>query len=87
MHDEARFEQAALNAVATNWRLARCPVMMIASTDCRARAHEALTVGASALTPDVTLAWEAIAAQWTALAAQAEAHESLRRNFIDGSPG
>ena len=59
---------------------------MMTSAECRTKAHEALTIGATALTPDLTNAWEAIAAQWTALAAQAEAHESLRRDFLDGSP-
>ena len=58
---------------------------MMTSAECLAKAHEALSVGATALTPDVTRAWEAVAAQWTALAAQAEAHESLRRIFLDGS--
>ena len=45
--------------------------------------HEALLAGAIALTPDMTKAWEAIAAHWTAATVQAEAHESLRRQFLD----
>jgi hypothetical protein len=59
---------------------------MLASAECRTKAHEALTIGATALTPDITDAWEAIAAQWNALAVQADAHESLRRDLLNGGP-
>jgi hypothetical protein len=60
--------------------------MMDAET-CRAKAHEALASGATALNPPLTAAWEAVAEQWTSLAVQAEAHEALRRDFLDTDPG
>jgi len=59
---------------------------MMTSEECRAKGHEALTIGATALSPDITSAWEAVSAQWTALAIQAEAHESLRRDLLDSAP-
>jgi hypothetical protein len=56
---------------------------MLPAVDCQARAHEALTRGATAIDPHVTLAWEDVAQEWAALAVQAELYETLRDRFLD----
>jgi hypothetical protein len=59
---------------------------MMDPEECRAKAHEALACGATALNPPLTMAWEAVAGQWTALAIQGDAHETWRRDFLDREP-
>jgi hypothetical protein len=59
---------------------------MMDAEECRAKAHEALTRGATALNPPLTMAWEAVAEQWAALAIQGDAHETWRREFLDQEP-
>jgi hypothetical protein len=56
------------------------------ATECRAKAHEALSQGATAIDPKLTLAWEGVAQQWVALANQAEIQETWRRNFLGQEP-
>ena len=51
--------------------------------ECRAKVHAALTRGATAIDPQLTLAWEEVAREWTALAVQAELYETLRAKFLD----
>ncbi len=59
---------------------------MMTAAECQGKAHDALAVGATALTPEMTAGWEAIADQWVALAAQADVYESLRRDLLDRTP-
>ena len=50
--------------------------------ECREKVHAALTLGATAIDPQLTLAWEEVAREWTALAVQAELYETLRAKFF-----
>jgi hypothetical protein len=56
---------------------------MLAAAECRENAHDALARGATAIDPQVTVAWEGVARAWAALAVEAEVYETLRRNFLD----
>jgi hypothetical protein len=51
---------------------------MLNSTECRARALSAVIASADVVDPETRLHWQAIAAWWTGLAVQAEAHEALQ---------
>jgi hypothetical protein len=60
---------------------------MMPAAECRENAHSAFARGATAIDPQITLAWEGVAREWAALAVQAEAYETLRRDFLDQTSG
>jgi hypothetical protein len=55
---------------------------MIEASECRAKAHDALTSAASETVPGLRLDWETMAEQWCVLADRLDAQEASRRDFI-----
>ena len=56
---------------------------MLSSLDCRARARSALANAGLTTNPDMKLQWEATAAEWAALAIQAEIQELAQEDLIN----
>ena len=61
------------------------PIM--SSTECRAKALEAITSADAALDPGAKLAWEATAHDWAALAVTAVTQETLQQALLDRKSG